>query len=82
MFFQTETYIQYSPTGEITKKPYSIKPKSCASEVACSKLYSRKHSCHTKTSQLSLSYNIPMFWCRLLQSDRPCLVSIILLTNL
>ena len=81
MFFQTETYIQYSPTGEITKKPCSIKPKSCASEIACSKLHSSKHSCHTETSQLSLSYNIPMLWRRLLQSDRPCLVSIIPLTS-
>ena len=57
------------------------KLKTSTSDVVCSKLHSSKYSCHTETRQLSLSYNIPMFWCRLLQRHRPCLVSIILLTN-
>ena len=82
IFFQTEIYIQNSSTGEIIiKKKCFIKPKNCVSEIACSKLHSSKRSCHTETSQMNLSYNIAMFWWRLLQSDRPCMVSIILLTK-
>ena len=50
MFFRNRNL--YS--REITKI-YSIKPKSCGSEVACSKLHSSKHSCHSTEFVLQCS---------------------------